>query len=116
MVIVVNIYPTSQSPILQKKTIQNGSETFSSNGDTTDDDAIKNYGIHYLRKEQDQDLEAFKIRFDVFSLESSFYSQGKIKDVVTTLKNNGHTYEKDGALWLKTTAFGDDKDRVMQKK
>ncbi|MDC0877475.1 arginine--tRNA ligase [Methylophilaceae bacterium] len=100
---------------LAKKTIQNGSETFSSNGDTTDDDAIKNYGIHYLRKEQDQDLEAFKIRFDVFSLESSFYSQGKIKDVVTTLKNNGHTYEKDGALWLKTTAFGDDKDRVMQK-
>ena len=100
---------------LAKKTIQNGSETFSSNGDTTDDDAIKNYGIHYLRKEQDQDLEAFKIRFDVFSLESSFYSQGKIKDVVTTLKNNGHTYEKDGALWLKTTSFGDDKDRVMQK-
>ena len=100
---------------LAKKTIQNGSETFSSNGDTTDDDAIKNYGVHYLRKEQDQDLEAFKIRFDVFSLESSFYSQGKIKDVVTTLKNNGHTYEKDGALWLKTTSFGDDKDRVMQK-
>jgi arginyl-tRNA synthetase len=100
---------------LAKKTIQNGSETFSSNGDTTDNDAIKNYGVHYLRKEQDQDLEAFKIRFDVFSLESSFYSQGKIKDVVTTLKNNGHTYEKDGALWLKTTAFGDDKDRVMQK-
>ena len=100
---------------LAKKTIQNGSETFSSNGDTTNDDAIKNYGVHYLRKEQDQDLEAFKIRFDVFSLESSFYSQGKIKDVVTTLKNNGHTYEKDGALWLKTTAFGDDKDRVMQK-
>ena len=100
---------------LAKKTIQNGSETFSSNGDTTDDDALKNYGVHYLRKEQDQDLEAFKIRFDVFSLESSFYSQGKIKDVVTTLKNNGHTYEKDGALWLKTTAFGDDKDRVMQK-
>lgn len=100
---------------LAKKTIQNGSETFSSNGDITDNDAIKNYGVHYLRKEQDQDLEAFKIRFDVFSLESSFYSQGKIKDVVTTLKNNGHTYEKDGALWLKTTAFGDDKDRVMQK-
>lgn len=100
---------------LAKKTIQNGSETFSSNGDTTDDESIKNYGVHYLRKEQDQDLEAFKIRFDVFSLESSFYSQGKIKDVVTTLKNNGHTYEKDGALWLKTTAFGDDKDRVMQK-
>lgn len=100
---------------LAKKTIQNGSETFSSNGDATVDDAIKNYGVHYLRKEQDQDLEAFKIRFDVFSLESSFYSQGKIKDVVTTLKNNGHTYEKDGALWLKTTAFGDDKDRVMQK-
>ena len=100
---------------LAKKTIQHGSENFSSNADTTDDDAIKNYGVHYLRKEQDQDLEAFKIHFDVFSLESSFYSQGKIKDVVTTLKNNGHTYEKDGALWLKTTSFGDDKDRVMQK-
>ena len=100
---------------LQKSTIKSNSGTVLSAADIADDAAIKNYGVHYLRKEQDQDLAAFKIHFDVYSLESSFYEAGKIEDVITILKNKGYTYEKDGALWLKTTSFGDDKDRVMQK-
>ena len=67
------------------------------------------------RRHANEDLQAFKTRFDVYSLESSFYTKGKVKSIVETLKKEGHTYEKDGALWLKTTTFGDDKDRVMQK-
>ena len=69
----------------------------------------------YLRKEQDEDLKAFKTFFDIYSLESSFYEKGKVASVVEALQKEGHTYNKDGALWLKTTLFGDDKDRVMQK-
>ena len=69
----------------------------------------------YLRREQDIDLKAFGVKFDVFSLESSLYTEGKVESTVNTLIQNGFTYEKDDALWLKTTEFGDDKDRVMRK-
>lgn len=69
----------------------------------------------YLRREQDLDLKAFGVNFDVYFLESSLYSEGKVDEAVKQLVENGHTYEKDGALWLKTTDFGDDKDRVMRK-
>lgn len=100
---------------LQKSTIENNGITVQSNGDAFDYDSIKLFAITYLRKEQDEDLRAFKTKFDVYSLESSFYTKGKVKNIVETLKKEGHTYEKDGALWLKTTTFGDDKDRVMQK-
>ena len=100
---------------LQKSTIENNGITVQSNGDILDNDSIKLFAITYLRKEQDEDLRAFKTQFDVYSLESSFYAKGKVKSIVETLKKEGHTYEKDGALWLKTTTFGDDKDRVMQK-
>ena len=100
---------------LQKSTIENNGITVQSNGDILDNDSIKLFAITYLRKEQDEDLRAFKTQFDVYSLESSFYTKGKVKDIVETLKKEGHTYNKDGALWLKTTTFGDDKDRVMQK-
>ena len=100
---------------LQKSTVENNGITVQSNGDTLDNESIKLFAITYLRKEQDEDLRAFKTQFDVYSLESSFYTKGKVKDIVETLKKEGHTYEKDGALWLKTTTFGDDKDRVMQK-
>jgi arginyl-tRNA synthetase len=100
---------------LQKSTIENNGITVQSNGDILDNDSIKLFAITYLRKEQDEDLRAFKTQFDVYSLESSFYTKGKVKSIVETLKKEGHTYEKDGALWLKTTTFGDDKDRVMQK-
>ena len=100
---------------LQKSIVENNGITVQSNGDTLDNESIKLFAITYLRKEQDEDLRAFKTQFDVYSLESSFYTKGKVKDIVETLKKEGHTYEKDGALWLKTTTFGDDKDRVMQK-
>lgn len=100
---------------LQKSTIENKGIVVQSNGDILDYESIKTFAINYLRKEQDEDLQAFKTNFDVYSLESSFYTNGKVKNIVETLKKEGHTYKKDGALWLQTTTFGDDKDRVMQK-
>lgn len=78
-------------------------------------DAIRHFAVAYLRREQDLDLKAFDVGFDVFYLESSLYTEGKVEETVQQLIANGHTYENDGALWLKTTAFGDDKDRVMRK-
>lgn len=78
-------------------------------------DAIRDFAVAYLRREQDLDLKAFGVNFDVYFLESSLYSEGKVDEAVKQLVENGHTYEKDGALWLKTTDFGDDKDRVMRK-
>ncbi|MHA7881195.1 MAG: arginine--tRNA ligase [Saccharospirillum sp.] len=84
-------------------------------GDADDLDAIRQFAVAYLRREQDLDLKAFGVTFDVFFLESSLYSDGKVEATVQQLIDNGYTYEKDGALWLKTTEFGDDKDRVMRK-
>jgi arginyl-tRNA synthetase len=83
--------------------------------DASDLDAIRRHAVAYLRKEQDADLQAFGVRFDVYYLESSLYSDGKVDAVVRQLVANGKTYEKDGALWLRTTDYGDDKDRVMRK-
>lgn len=100
---------------LSKTSLSYKNKVVKSNADIKDEDLIKNFGIQYLRKEQDEDLKAFKTSFDIYSLESSFYKNGKVLKIVKELKKNGHTYEKDGALWLKTTLFGDDKDRVMQK-
>ena len=76
---------------------------------------ITEFSVAYLRNEQDLDLESFNVTFDVFSLESSFYQSGKVEEIIKLLNKNGHTYEKDNALWLKTTLYGDDKDRVMRK-
>jgi arginyl-tRNA synthetase len=84
-------------------------------GDPADLDAIRSFAVACLRREQDQDLKAFDVRFDVFTLESGLYSDGRVDAVVGMLKENGHAYEQDGALWLRTTDFGDDKDRVMRK-
>lgn len=84
-------------------------------GDAENTDAIKDFAVAYLRREQDLDLKAFGVDFDVYSLESALYSEGKVERAVQQLIASGHTYEKDGALWLKTTDFGDDKDRVMRK-
>jgi len=92
-----------------------GEEIIESHSDIADDDCIKKFSVAYLRNEQDQDLANFKIKFDVYSLESSFYKNKKVDEVVSLLKSNGFTYEKDDALWLKSTQFGDDKDRVMKK-
>jgi len=84
-------------------------------GDADDLDAIRHFAVAYLRREQDQDLKAFGVDFDIYYLESSLYTEGRVDAVVRDLINSGNTYEEGGALWLKTTAFGDDKDRVMKK-
>ncbi|MEO7198608.1 MAG: arginine--tRNA ligase [Dokdonella sp.] len=83
--------------------------------DVNDMDAIRRFAVAWLRHEQDLDLRAFGVAFDVYYLESSLYTEGKVEHTVQELIKAGHTYEKDGALWLKTTDFGDDKDRVMRK-
>ncbi|MBD3640540.1 MAG: arginine--tRNA ligase [Marinobacter sp.] len=85
-------------------------------GDPDDLDAIRQFAVAYLRREQDLDLQAFGVKFDVYFLESSLYEDGKVETTVKRLQENGYTYEHDGAMWLKTTEFGDDKDRVMRKK
>ena len=69
----------------------------------------------YLRNEQDKDLQAFNLHFDEYYLESSLYTSGRVEATVNRLVANGKTYEQDGALWLKSTDYGDDKDRVMRK-
>jgi arginyl-tRNA synthetase len=78
-------------------------------------DAIRQFAVAYLRHEQDLDLKAFGVEFDLYFLESSLYTDGKVDETVRELIAHGHTYEDGGALWLKTTDFGDDKDRVMRK-
>ncbi|GEN25736.1 arginine--tRNA ligase [Halomonas cupida] len=84
-------------------------------GDANDLDAIREFAVAWLRREQDLDLRAFGVSFDVYFLESSLYKDGKVEETAQRLVDNGHTYEQDGALWLRTTDFGDDKDRVMRK-
>lgn len=84
--------------------------------DTDDLEAIRVFAVAYLRHEQDLDLKAFGVEFDVYFLESSLYRDGKVEETVKRLIDNGYTYEDDGALWLRTTDFGDDKDRVMRKR
>ncbi|HXY30960.1 MAG TPA: arginine--tRNA ligase [Gemmatimonadaceae bacterium] len=76
---------------------------------------VTRFAVRELRAEQDRDLQAFGVRFDTYFLESSLYSDGKVDRTVRALVAAGHTYESEGALWLRTTDFGDDKDRVMRK-
>jgi len=83
--------------------------------DANDLDAIRQFAVAYLRREQNLDLEAYGVSFDVYFLESSLYTDGKVEETVRELVAHGHTYEEGGALWLRTTDFGDDKDRVMRK-
>jgi len=78
-------------------------------------EAIRRFAVAYLRGEQDADLRAFGVRFDSYYLESSLYADGKVEEAVRMLVAAGRTYESEGALWLRTTDFGDDKDRVMRK-
>ena len=83
--------------------------------DADDLDAIRRFAVAWLRREQNADLAAFGVSFDVYFLESSLYADGKVEETVRELVAHGHTYEEGGALWLRTTDFGDDKDRVMRK-
>jgi arginyl-tRNA synthetase len=97
-------------------TVQSEDQSFTGTQNADDLDAIRHFAVAYLRHEQDLDLKAFGVDFDVFFLESSLYTEGKVEETVKTLIDNGYTYEQEGALWLRTTDFGDDKDRVMRKK
>ncbi len=87
------------------------------NGDITDLECVRRFAVAYLRREQDLDLQAFGLAFDHYYLESSLYTSGRVEDTVSKLVASGHTYESEGALWLRTTELGtgDDKDRVMRK-
>jgi arginyl-tRNA synthetase len=77
--------------------------------------AMQAYAVAALRHEQDLDMQAFGVKFDTYYLESSLYTDGLVNKTVEGLQASGHTYEEDGALFLRTTDFGDDKDRVMKK-
>ena len=95
--------------------VETDSHTIVGAKDANDLDAIRQFAVAYLRREQNADLAAFGVGFDVYFLESSLYADGKVDETVRELVVHGHTYEEGGALWLKTTDFGDDKDRVMRK-
>ena len=97
------------------KTVVADDRQVTAHGDVTDLDNIREFAVAYLRHEQDLDLQAFQVSFDQYYLESSLYSDGKVDKAVASLQASGHTYEQDGALWLRATDFGDDKDRVMRK-
>jgi len=100
---------------LSKATVQADDRAFTANGDVEDYDNIRQFAVAYLRNEQDKDLQAFHLKFNEYYLESSLYTNGHVEATVQRLIANGKTYEQDGALWLKSTDYGDDKDRVMRK-
>ena len=100
---------------LTKRTVIADDIEVTASGDINNLESIRTFSVAYLRHEQDLDLKAFQIKFDVFSLESALYSTGKVEQTVQALIKSGHTYEENEALWLKTTNFGDGKDRVMRK-
>ena len=100
---------------MAKKTVKSDDRAFTASGDVDDIDSIREFAVAYLRREQDSDLQAFRVRFDNYYLESSLYSSGRVESTVVKLVAAGKTYEQDGALWLKSTDYGDDKDRVMKK-
>ena len=100
---------------LQRRTVQADDRQFTASGDPEDLHGIREFAVAYLRHEQDLDLQAFGVRFDHYFLESSLYRDGWVEDTVKRLIAAEKTYEQDGALWLSTTQYGDDKDRVMRK-
>ena len=101
---------------MAKKTVTaRNCPTVTASGNADDLQSIREFSVAYLRNEQDNDLNAFGIHFDNFFLESSLYRDGKVQEAVEALTREGKTFESDGALWLKTTEYGDDKDRVMRK-
>ena len=100
---------------LDKKTVAADDRAFTASGDAEDLDGIRQFAVAYLRHEQDLDLQAFGVRFDHYFLESSLYTSGRVEATVARLVAAGKTYEEGGALWLRSTDYGDDKDRVMRK-
>lgn len=101
--------------LAQKTVAASDGAPVTASGAVDDIESIRRFAVTYLRREQDLDLLAFGVKFDNYYLESSLYSDGKVEATVAALIQAGKTYEQDGALWLKTTDYGDDKDRVMKK-
>ncbi|CAN5622714.1 arginine--tRNA ligase [soil metagenome] len=99
-----------------KKTVSADDRAYTASGDIDDIDSIRQFAVAYLRREQDLDLKAFQVKFDNYYLESSLYTSGRVAATVQKLIDAGKTYEQDDALWLRSTDYGDDKDRVMRKK
>ncbi|MHB1214187.1 MAG: arginine--tRNA ligase [Thiobacillus sp.] len=100
---------------MAKQTVKSDDRQYTASGDIDDLDSIRQFAVAYLRHEQDLDLKAFAVHFDHYYLESSLYTSGRVEATVQKLVDAGKTYEQDGALWLRTTDYGDDKDRVMKK-
>ncbi|MCA3239467.1 MAG: arginine--tRNA ligase [Curvibacter sp.] len=103
------------SDFMARKSVQSDDREYTASGDVNDLDGMRLFAVAYLRHEQDLDLQAFAVRFDNYYLESSLYTSGKVDAAVQKLRDAGKTYEHEGALWLKSTDYGDDKDRVMRK-
>ena len=101
---------------LNKETVSAADRSLSAGGDPHNLGDIQEFAVAWLRREQDADLQAFAVQFDEYFLESSLYAGHDVETTVERLTANGHTYEQDGALWLRSTDFGDDKDRVMRKR
>ena len=100
---------------IAKKTVSADDRSTTASGDLDDLTSLREFAVAYLRREQDLDLQAFSVKFDNYYLESSLYADGLVDKAVQMLQAAGKTYEQDGALWLKSTDYGDDKDRVMRK-
>ncbi|PJK11722.1 arginine--tRNA ligase [Lysobacteraceae bacterium NML120232] len=100
---------------LREESVEVDGQTVSGSQNRDDMDAIRRFAVAWLRREQNADLAAYAVTFDNYFLESSLYADGKVEETVAELTRLGHTYEEGGALWLRTTEFGDDKDRVMRK-
>jgi len=101
---------------LRRETVKADDRAFTASGDVNDLDGIRQFAVAYLRHEQDLDLQAFGLKFDQYFLESSVYAGGQVEAAIARMTAGGHTYELDDALWLRTTDWGDDKDRVMRKR
>ncbi|RVT84801.1 arginine--tRNA ligase [Inhella crocodyli] len=101
---------------LRQETVTADDRAFTASGDVNDLDGIRQFAVAYLRHEQDLDLQAFGLKFDNYFLESSVYANGRLEAAVQRMVDGGHTYEKDGALWFRSTEYGDDQDRVMRKR
>ncbi len=99
----------------ERSTVRADDREFTASGNVDKLDDIRQFAVAYLRHEQDLDLQAFGVRFDHYFLESGLYTSGRVDATVKRLVDAGKTYEKDGALWLRSTDYGDDKDRVMRK-
>ncbi len=100
---------------LEGQTVIAADISVTSNKDPEDLENIERFAVAYLRNEQDIDLKILGVQFDNYFLESSLYTNGLVAQAVKDLESVGKTYEQDGALWLKSTDDGDDKDRVMRK-